>query len=146
MGKVTNMFFMFYKCKLLTSMDLSNIHTQQLVTSAGMFDECSALSYIDITNFLSSTTKDIESMFENCISLTSLDFSTFTTDCLERAANALNGCTSLNYLDISTFHNSFDDIITVEMISNTGTVKVYNGDWEAYIQDKMPGMTIHVAN
>ena len=143
---VINMNFMFYKCKSLTSIDLSNIHTQRLNSSCGMFDECSALSYIDISNFFSPTTKDIESMFENCISLTSIDFSTFTTTYLTRALNALNRCTSLIYLDISTFHNLFADIIDEPMNSNTGIVKVYNDEWKAYINTKIPGMEVEVVN
>ena len=44
-----------------------------------MFEFCSSLTSLNLSNFNTSNVVDMESMFSNCGSLTSLDLSNFKT-------------------------------------------------------------------
>ena len=43
--------YMFYECKSLSSIDLSNFNTQNVTKIEYMFFRCNSLSSIDLSNF-----------------------------------------------------------------------------------------------
>ena len=45
---------MFYRCLNLTSLDLSNFDTSNIIDMDGMFAHCSSLVSLDLSNFNTS--------------------------------------------------------------------------------------------
>lgn len=65
--------FMFYNCKLITSLDLSALGDIYYVYSAnGMFQSCSALQTIDFSNLERIEPNTASNMFAGCSALTSI--------------------------------------------------------------------------
>lgn len=65
--------FMFYNCKLITSLDLSALGDIYYVYSAnGMFQSCSALQTIDFSNLERIEPNTATNMFAGCSALTSI--------------------------------------------------------------------------
>lgn len=48
---MTNMSDMFFRCKSLISLDLSNFKTEKLKNIDGMFSECESLKFLNVSNF-----------------------------------------------------------------------------------------------
>ena len=75
-----NMRYMFYNCSSLTSLDLSNFDTNEVIAMNHMFYNCKALIQLDLSNFYTSKVTDMSYMFSSCERLTSLDLSNFDTN------------------------------------------------------------------
>ena len=54
---------MFYGCKSLTSLNLSNFNTPEVVNMAGIFGKCLKLEIIDIRKFESTRLKRNSNLF-----------------------------------------------------------------------------------
>lgn len=94
-SQVTDMRQMFWRCKSLTSLDLSNFRTENVTAIAYMFCYCSALANVNLTSFNTEKVTDMARMFSDCQSLTSLDLSTFNTSKVDYVYSMFEGCTSL---------------------------------------------------
>ena len=70
-GKLKNMSYMFAGTKY-TSLDLSKINTEQVVSMAGLFKDSQSLRTLDLSNFDTQNVEDMSSMFEGCFSLTNI--------------------------------------------------------------------------
>ena len=105
-SKVTAMGFMFYNCKELTSLDLSQFNTAQVKTMYFMFDGCESLTSLDVSKFNTQKATTMENMFYNCESLTSLDLSKFNTENVTDMQAMFRGCKSLTSIDLSNFSTS----------------------------------------
>ena len=68
-SNVTDMSYLFQKCKKLEKIDFTNFETDSLVLAKGMFLDCASLSVLDLSKNNMSSLKDAESMFENCHAL-----------------------------------------------------------------------------
>ena len=71
---------MFKSCNRLTSIDLSQFDTSNVVDMQSMFYGCSSLKYLDLSNFNTSKVKSINKMFEVCNSLIYLNLKYFKLD------------------------------------------------------------------
>ena len=71
---------MFYNCKLLTSINLSNFNTNNVTDMRYMFYNCSSLTSINLSNFNTNNVTNMSYMFCNCSSLTSINLSNFNCD------------------------------------------------------------------
>ena len=100
---VTDMSNMFYNCKTLTELDVSNFDTSNVTTMKSMFYNCSSLASLDASNFNTSNVTDMSTMFYNCSSLASLDVSNFDTGKVTDMSNMFRFCDNLISLDISNF-------------------------------------------
>ena len=69
---VTNISMMFYRCSSLTSIDLSNFNTSNVINMYCMFFNCSSLNSLDLSNFNTSNVTDMYSMFYGCSKLTTI--------------------------------------------------------------------------
>jgi surface protein len=105
-SQVTNMLDMFYDCRKLTSLDVSNFNTSQVTDMSGMFERCSSLTSLDVSNFNESQVTDMSYMFYWCSSLTSLDLSNFNTSQVTDMSYMFYWCSSLTSLDLSDFNTS----------------------------------------
>ena len=103
---VTNMSYMFVKCKALTSLNLSNFNTEKVTDMEGMFKECSDLTSLDLSNFNTEKVTDMRGMFWECSNLTSLDITRLNTEKVTAMNGMFYGCTKLESLDLSKFNTA----------------------------------------
>ncbi len=106
-SEVTNMFEMFYKCRGLTSIDVSHFNTSNLQSMSQMFNECNNLTTIEgLENLNTSNVTNMNYMFWSCKKLESLDLSHFNTEKVKDMEGMFWGCSSLQSLDLSHFNTS----------------------------------------
>ena len=97
---------MFAYCSLLTSLDLSNFNSPNVISMYEMFTNCKSLSFLNINNFNSSKVTTMGYMFNNCSLLTSLNLTNFDTSNVGNMAYIFHNCSSLTSLDLSNFITS----------------------------------------
>ena len=95
---------MFYKCKDLEYLDLSNFNTENVTNMSGMFNRCLGLRTLILTNLKTEKVKDMSWMFNECSSLTDLDLSSFNTNKVQNMGKMFNRCDCLVNLNVSTFN------------------------------------------
>jgi len=94
-SQVTDMSYMFYSCRDLTSLDLSNIDTSKVTNMCYMFDTCRGLTSLDLSNIDTSKVTNMDSIFAYCQFLTSLDLSNIDTSKVTNMNSMFYYCTSL---------------------------------------------------
>ncbi|WP_308268235.1 BspA family leucine-rich repeat surface protein [Prevotella sp.] len=72
-AEVTDMSFMFWNCKNLSSLDLTNFNTTKVENMSGMFHFCEKLSSLVISNFNTANVTDMSNMFSYCNMLEKLN-------------------------------------------------------------------------
>ena len=60
---------MFYECKALSNIDLSNFNTEKVTNMGSMFSLCDSLTSLNLSNFNSQNVIKIDEMFNGCTSL-----------------------------------------------------------------------------
>ena len=101
---VVSMNYLFYQCLSLTSIDLSKINTALVEDASFMFTNCISLKNINLNNFKTDKVEDMSNIFKGCSSLTSIDLSNFNTEQVKDVSEMFNGCSSLTSIDISNFY------------------------------------------
>ena len=99
---LTNCNYMFYGCKNLTNLDLSNFNTQNVEDMSNMFSYCSSLTNLDLSNFNTQNVKNMSFMFSNCSSLTNLNLSNFNTQNVEDMRYMFDNCKAFKIKSIIT--------------------------------------------
>ena len=94
----------FYECKALTSINLSNIDTSNSVYIYSMFYKCSSLSEINLSNFITSKVKRMDYLFMGCTNLTTLQISNFDTSKVEDMKYMFSDVYSLTSLNLINFN------------------------------------------
>ena len=135
-SNVTAMDLMFFNCKKLLSLDLSNFDTAKVTSMQTMFGNCSTLTSLDVSSFDTSNVTNMGDMFNGCNALTSLDVSNFNTSNVTGMNGMFKGCSNLTSLDVSNFnttnvtniYNMFQNcsILTSLDVSGFNTTKVTN--------------------
>ena len=97
---------MFGSCEKLTQLDVSSFDTSQVQRMDGMFFGCKSLTSLDVTHFDTSQVTDMAELFSYCKSLTSLDVTNFDTSQVTDMAGMFSGCTQLVSVDLSGFDTS----------------------------------------
>ena len=115
--KMTSMQKMFYNCRGLTSLDVSNFDTSNVTYMGDMFAYCSGLTSLDVSNFDTSNVKGMDHMFYNCRHLTNLDVSKFDTSNVTDMSSMFKICSGLTSLDVSNF----------DMSKVTNMTDIFNG-------------------
>ena len=103
---MTNMSYMFYNCKALTTLDLSNFDTSNVTNMSYMFNSCSGLTLLNLSNLDTSNVTTMTYMFYNCNGLTTLDVSNLDTSKVTNMQRMFYGCSGLTELDLSNFDTS----------------------------------------
>ena len=94
--KVGRMRFMFYGCRALTSLDLTNFNTARVEDMSSMFKNCSALTSLDLTSFNTVWVTNMSIMFTGCSALTTIYASDkFVTDKVTSGLNMFGDCYKL---------------------------------------------------
>ena len=71
--------FMFYNCRDLCDLDLTNFNTQNVTNMSCMFFGCKSLKKLKLTNMNTEKVTHMTLMFNECESLKDLDLSSFKT-------------------------------------------------------------------
>lgn len=102
----TSCYDMFYGCKSLTQLNLSNFDTSQVINMSGIFSACTALTQLNLSNFNTNNVSAMSGIFNCCYKLTQLDLSSFDTSKVVYMDNMFSHCKSLTQLDLSNFDTS----------------------------------------
>ena len=102
-AEVTDMSFMFWNCKNLSSLDLTNFNTTKVENMSGMFNGCENLSSLVISNFNTANVTDMSNMFYLCKNLSSLDIPNFNTANVTDMSYMFDTCQKLTELNLSNF-------------------------------------------
>ena len=106
-SRVTDMSYMFYSCRALTSLDVSGFDTSRVTDMSDMFGNCEKLASLDLSGFDTSRVTDMGCMFYNCTQLKSLDVSGFDTSRVTDMLYMFNGCSALTSVgDISGWNTA----------------------------------------
>ena len=111
-SNVIDMKKMFYKCKSLNTIKLSDFNTSNVTNMSGIFGECPDLTSLDLSTFNTSSVTDMAGMFCGCNSLSSLNLSSFNMNNVTNMSQMFDGCLNLKIVDLSKLNdNSFEYII-----------------------------------
>ena len=102
-SEVTNMYGMFYGCKVLTQLDVSKFDTQNVTNMSCMFYGCKALPRLNVSKFNTANVTDMACMFARCSSLTQLDVTKFDTKNVTKMSWMFSVCEALTQLDVTKF-------------------------------------------
>lgn len=97
---------LFENITSLTSLNISDFYTDNVVDMSEMFYGCRSLETLDLYHFDTNNVTDMSRMFTNCYSLTSLDLRNFDTHKVTDMSEMFAGCNTLRYLDLSSFDMS----------------------------------------
>ena len=109
---VTNMRYMFYQCRKLSSLDLSKFNTENVTNMRYMFNDCWELSSLDLSKFNTKNVTDMECMFESCSKLSSLDLSNFNTAKVKVMSDMFRNCNALTTIYVR------DEFVTEEVYNS----------------------------
>lgn len=97
-SNVTDMGRMFYDCRSLTSLDLSNFDTSNVTNMSSMFENCSGLTSLDLSNWRTSNVTDMSYMLYNCTKLRKINLGNFDTTSITNIHNMFVQCQELRNL------------------------------------------------
>ena len=97
---------MFYNCRNLTKLDITDFNTSNVTNMRNMFWNCKSLERLELAGFDTSQVVEMYGMFENCAALEELDVSGFDTSNVENIAYMFNGCRNLTDLNVKGFNLS----------------------------------------
>ena len=128
-SRVAGMQYMFYRCRKVTELDLSQFDTQNVTNMNCMFQGCNGLTSLDLSGFNTSNVTSMFQMFNGCNNLSSINLEGFDTQNVTLMSAMFKGCSSLEVLDLSSFNTAKVTSMT-EMFnndSNLTTIYVGNG-------------------
>ena len=86
---LTNIEALFYECKKLIKVDLSNFDTSRITSFRKLFSYCVNLEEIKgLNNLITSNIEDVGYMFEHCEKIKFLDLSGFDTSNIKSIQNS----------------------------------------------------------
>ena len=109
---------MFSDCSSLTSLDLSNFNTSEVLNLHHLFRGCSLLTSLDLSNFDTSKVTTMFCMFKGCSSLTSLNLSNFDTSKVTNMFSMFEGCIKLEYINMFNFDENSLNISNIDTYSD----------------------------
>ena len=122
--EVEDMSFMLYSCRALNSLNLTNLNTSMTTSMHGMFSDCSSLTIINLSFFNTSKVEDMSWMFAACSNLSIINLSGFSFNSVTTMAGMFSECSVLESLIVPKFEKNGRDI---------NIVKIFNG---CYILDE----------
>ena len=141
---ITNLSFLFYKCKNLEKIDLSSFDTSNVTDMSYMFSNCDMLFEIDgLSSINTINVRKMECMFRNAYALQTLDLY-FNTINVKNMKSMFNNCKLLKSLnlsfnsskvkDMSYMFNNCSKLESLNLSFNTTNVKdmsyMFNNCWE----------------
>ena len=107
-SNVTNMKYMFYNCnKLKQIKGIEKFNTENVINMGGMFFWCKELVILDLSSFDTSNVIDMSFMFSNNYKLEKIKgINKFNTKQVFNMSFMFSKCEKLKYLDLSEFDTS----------------------------------------
>ena len=101
---------MFYNCKNIIKIDLSQFNTKNVINVDEMFYNCENLIDINISKFSTKNIITMKNMFYNCNNLINIDLLSFDTQNVINMNGMFDGCEKLEKINILNFdtHNVID--------------------------------------
>ena len=103
-SQVTNMHYMFYSCKGLTSLDVSHFNTANVTDMCSMFNDCILLENLDVSHFNTDNVTDMSYMFWRCKGLTSLDLTSFNVNKVKKMVSMFQRCFNLTTIYVTDWN------------------------------------------
>ena len=100
---ITDMSYMFYGCKTITSINVSNLNTTKVKNMDYMFYGCAALTTMDLRSNTLSAVTSMNHMFEKCTALTSVSLYDRYMGELLSAVAMFDGCRNLSSVNLEYF-------------------------------------------
>ena len=97
---ITNCSVMFFNCKNLINIDLSNFETKKVTNMYGMFYNCINLENINLSNIDTKNVNDMYGLFYNCQKLANIDLSDFDTKYVRNMYGFFYNCENLENIII----------------------------------------------
>ena len=152
-AEVTDMSFMFWNCKNLSSLDLTNFNTTKVEDMSGMFSSCQKLSSLTLSeSFNTANVTDMSNMFSYCNMLEKLNLSNFNTTKVEDMSYMFYMCQKLTELNLSNFKTekvkkmscmfSYCSMLEKLNLSNFNTAEVTNMSGMFYGCYKLPSLNL----
>ena len=135
--EMTSMYGMFYYCKSLTSLDLSNFNTEKVTSMQSMFMYCSGLTTLDLSSFNTEKVTNMQYMFGFSSGFTSLNLSSFNPKKVSNMYGLFYQCSNLatiyvgsdwNTESVSTYGSKFLFKNCTSLVGGMGTT--YDADHE----------------
>lgn len=121
-SKVTTFRDMFYSCKNLSSIDLSEWNFSGAKNIESMFSSCSSITSVTFSGQSLSNCENMGSVFMNCTSLTEVNFSGVDTKRVTVMDNMFSNCNSLQDVDVSNF-STFRCVSMANMFNGCSSLK-----------------------
>ena len=133
-SNVVDMQYMFSSCSRISSIELSNFDTSKVTSMDSMFYYCSSLTSLNLSNFVTSKVTDMDSMFRECISLSSLIVTSFNTSKVTDMYYMFYNCRELTSLDLSNFNTilAYDMRYLFQYCSKLEYINLENAIMNAY--------------
>lgn len=107
-SNVTAMNLMFYRCKALTTLDVSNWNTSKVTTLSSMFRECSSLTTLDVSNWNVGEVTAMNSTFWASTSLMFLDLSKWNVSKVAAMNNAFGSNSNYGNMSLTSIGDVSD--------------------------------------
>ena len=128
-SQCTNMYQMFYHCDSLTELDLSNFDTSNVTTMYGMFGYCN-LTELDLSNFDTSNVTTMGQMFYFCQKISKLDLSKWNTSKVTTMHSMFCTMSELVEIDVSNFDTSNVTDVSQLFLNNRKIINLDLSSWD----------------
>ena len=98
---VTDMNHMFYNCEKLIDINLSKFNTENVVSMKNMFYNCMNLTNIDLHTLNTKNVINMSGMFYGCEKLKKINILNFDTKNVTDLSNLFRNCSNLSDIDLS---------------------------------------------
>ena len=106
-ARPTSCYKWFFWCEKLNQVEgIKNLNTKEVTDMADMFYECRDLSLLDVSDFNTEKVTDMSGMFYECISLKLLDVAKFNTANVKSMSNMFYRCNNLDLLNVTNFNTA----------------------------------------
>ena len=139
---LTTTYAMFQFCTEIEKIDLSGFDTSNVTNMSYMFNKCKKLKEIKgLNTFITKNVKDMARMFNECSELENLVLTSFETPNVTNFSSMFNKCNNLKYLNLLNFEINgttksmltFDDKNKCEFITNNNElIELFNEPEEYY--------------
>ena len=135
---LTTTYAMFQFCTEIEKIDLSGFDTSNVTNMSYMFNKCKKLKEIKgLNTFITKNVKDMARMFSECSELENLVLTSFETPNVTNFSSMFNKCNNLKYLNLLNFEVNgttknmfgFENKNTCNFITNNEELlKLYNSN------------------
>lgn len=119
---------LFYCCNKMTSINLENLDTSNVIDMTQMFWKCNELNNLDISNFDTSNVTSMSYLFRECNNITNINVSSLNTTKVSEMGSMFAFCSNLKEIDISSFDTTNVKNMTYMFWNCTNLEEIIIGD------------------